>query len=115
MRLPPQAHEEIEVLHRREVGVEHDVFRYVRQLFLGAQRFLVGDDAVDARLTGCRFDEIQEEVDRRRLTGAVAAEHRVDLPGFDGKTHIIEREQPVFVPLAQLIGFQKHPMTVRGS
>ncbi len=54
-----------------------------------------------------RTDEVQEQVDRRGLPGAVGTEKAEDLPFRNREVQVVEGEEPVLVALGQ-IGGLKH-------
>ena len=98
--------EEVEVLAGREVAVEHDVLGDESDVLLGLERVLVDVDALDEAGPGRRRDEVQEEVDRRRLAGAVGPEQAVDLARPDLQVEVVEGQHAVLVSLGQVVGFQ---------
>ncbi len=52
-------------------------------------------------------NEVQEEVDRRRLAGAVAAEHGVNRAGRDLEADVVQGEDAVLVAFGEAHRFEQ--------
>ncbi|MCG3120545.1 MAG: hypothetical protein ALAOOOJD_03289 [bacterium] len=91
--------EEIEILYRGKVGIEHHVLGDESDFLFGVQRFFMRHDTVDARFALGRLDEIEKQIDRRGFARAVGAEHGVNLLRLHRKRNVIECQHAVFVAL----------------
>jgi hypothetical protein len=62
-------------------------------------------DAVDPCRAGRWLDEVEEEIDGRRLARAVGAEEAEDVSGKDGQREVVESRHAV-IALGQMNGFK---------
>ena len=108
---PPRERAEVlEVLEAAEILVEHHLLGDVGEVPLGLERLLRDVDPVDACRPGRRLDEVEEEVDRGRLAGAVGAEQTEHLAGLDRERQVVEGDVRI-VPLRESCSLE-HGFTV---
>jgi hypothetical protein len=82
-RLPGQVQQVGEVLPRAQVLVQRNVLRDVGDLPAHGGRTGGRVGTAHPHPAAARRHETQQQVDRRRLTGAVGAQQRIDLAGRD--------------------------------
>ena len=97
--------EEVEVLARAEIAVEHHVFRYKRHVFLGFERAFHHVDVVDEQRARRGFNKIEEEVDGGGFAGAVGTLQEENLAWFNLQIQRVEGQMAVFVTFREFNGF----------
>jgi hypothetical protein len=107
---------EVEVLPHREEGGWPAVLREDADALAGGHRLRDGVDARHARRPRVGDELAGQDVDRRRLPGAVRPEEPVQLSRLHGEGEPVERRH-VAVPLLEPVGFDRrviaHPPPVR--
>src|SRR5678815_1357346 len=81
--------------------VEQDLLRDDADGALRVARMLVDVKAPDARLAATLHDEAGEDVDQRRLAGAVRAEQAEDLAARNVEADAVQRALSACIGLAQ--------------
>ena len=108
--LAGELREIVEVLDAGQRRVEADLLRNIGQLRAGDTRLARNFAAVDEGSAATRFEKAEEQVDRRRLAGAVGAEQALDFTWRDVQVECAQGPGVAEAP-AQVLCFE-HARTI---